>query len=171
MRVQVGLIVHRLPFIPLPFPPPPDYWLTISCSHDVALPPFFHYRCILFPSRYQTWPKLMRKLHGEMLVPCILTAPSFFVLLSSCAANNDTAPLIHPKTTYRYVYRCTVCVLCSFLLTFTGLCIPTSLPDNLSSLTALLRALDDLDAMFESIEDAYKVSLKHDKIVLWDERR
>lgn len=43
--------------------------------------------------------------------------------------------------------------------------------DNLSSLTALLRALDDLDALFESIEDAYKASLMHDKIVLWDERR
>jgi DNA-directed RNA polymerase I and III subunit RPAC2 len=50
-------------------------------------------------------------------------------------------------------------------------CIPTSLLDNLSSLTALLRALDDLDALFESIEDAYKASLMHDKIVLWDERR
>ena len=56
-------------------------------------------------------------------------------------------------------------------LHFTGLCIPTSLLDNLSSLTALLRALDDLDALFESIEDAYKASLMHDKIVLWDERR
>jgi hypothetical protein len=55
--------------------------------------------------------------------------------------------------------------------TFTGSCILTSFLDNLSSLSALLRALDDLDALFESIEDAYKASLMHDKIVLWDERR
>jgi hypothetical protein len=43
--------------------------------------------------------------------------------------------------------------------------------DNLSSLTALLRALDDLDTLFESIEDAYKASLEHDNIVVWDEKR
>ncbi|KAI0002577.1 RBP11-like subunits of RNA polymerase [Russula compacta] len=43
--------------------------------------------------------------------------------------------------------------------------------DNLSSLTALLCALDDLDALFESIEDAYKASLEHDTIALWDEKR
>jgi DNA-directed RNA polymerase I and III subunit RPAC2 len=43
--------------------------------------------------------------------------------------------------------------------------------DNLSSLTALLRALDDLDTLFESIEDAYKASLAHDNIAVWDERR
>jgi len=43
--------------------------------------------------------------------------------------------------------------------------------DNLSSLTALLGALDDLDALFESIEDAYKASLEHDDISIWDEKR
>jgi hypothetical protein len=48
--------------------------------------------------------------------------------------------------------------------------IPTFL-DNLSSLTALVRALDDLDSLFESIEDAYKASLEHDNIAVWDEGR
>ncbi|KAF8483485.1 RBP11-like subunits of RNA polymerase [Russula ochroleuca] len=43
--------------------------------------------------------------------------------------------------------------------------------DNLSSLTALVRALDDLDSLFESIEDAYKASLEHDNIAVWDEGR
>jgi hypothetical protein len=47
----------------------------------------------------------------------------------------------------------------------------TSLPDNLSSLTALLSALDDLDALFGSIEDAYKASLGRDDIEVWDEKR
>jgi DNA-directed RNA polymerases I and III subunit RPAC2 len=46
-----------------------------------------------------------------------------------------------------------------------------SLPDHLSSLTALLSALDDLDALFEGIEDAYKASLEHDDIAIWDEKR
>jgi len=56
-------------------------------------------------------------------------------------------------------------------------CVPSFLPlpvivstlllDNLSSLTALLRALDDLDSLFESIEDAYKASLEHDNIAVW----
>ncbi|KAH9006398.1 RBP11-like subunits of RNA polymerase [Lactarius hatsudake] len=43
--------------------------------------------------------------------------------------------------------------------------------DNLSSLTALLGALDDLDALFESIEDAYNASLQHDDFEIWDEKR
>ncbi|KAI0295740.1 hypothetical protein BC826DRAFT_1091312 [Russula brevipes] len=42
---------------------------------------------------------------------------------------------------------------------------------NLSSLTALLCALDDLDALFGSIEDAYKASLGHDAFTVWDETR
>jgi hypothetical protein len=50
-------------------------------------------------------------------------------------------------------------------------CALTSLPDNLSSLTALLSALDDLDALFGSIEDAYKASLGRDDIEVWDEKR
>jgi DNA-directed RNA polymerase I and III subunit RPAC2 len=57
------------------------------------------------------------------------------------------------------------------LPTFVGSCISISLLDNLSSLTALLRALDDLDSLFESIEDAYKASLEHDNIAVWEERR
>ena len=57
------------------------------------------------------------------------------------------------------------------LLTFAGSRVFTPLLDNLSSLSALLRALDDLDALFEGIEDAYKASLEHDDIVVWDERR
>ncbi|KAI0266546.1 RBP11-like subunits of RNA polymerase [Gloeopeniophorella convolvens] len=43
--------------------------------------------------------------------------------------------------------------------------------DKLSSLTALLGALDDLDTLYESIEDAYKASLEHDEIEMWDEKR
>ncbi|KAH9177586.1 hypothetical protein EDB89DRAFT_1933443 [Lactarius sanguifluus] len=43
--------------------------------------------------------------------------------------------------------------------------------DSLSSLTALLGALDDLDALFESIEDAYNASLQHDDFEIWDEKR
>ncbi|KAI9441428.1 RBP11-like subunits of RNA polymerase [Lactarius indigo] len=43
--------------------------------------------------------------------------------------------------------------------------------DNLSSLAALLGALDDLDALFESIEDAYNASLQHDDFEIWDEKR
>jgi DNA-directed RNA polymerase I and III subunit RPAC2 len=58
-----------------------------------------------------------------------------------------------------------------FLLSLSGSRISTLLVDNLSSLTALLRALDDLDTLFESIEDAYKASLEHDNIVVWDEKR
>jgi DNA-directed RNA polymerases I and III subunit RPAC2 len=46
-----------------------------------------------------------------------------------------------------------------------------SLTDHLSSLTALLSALDDLDALFENIEDAYKASLEHDNIEVRDEKR
>lgn len=34
--------------------------------------------------------------------------------------------------------------------------------DNLSSLTALQTALDDLDTLYESIEDAYRASLEQD---------
>lgn len=58
-----------------------------------------------------------------------------------------------------------------FFLSLSGSRISTLLLDNLSSLTALLRALDDLDTLFESIEDAYKASLEHDNIVVWDEKR
>lgn len=57
------------------------------------------------------------------------------------------------------------------LLSLAGSRISMLLLDNLSSLTALLRALDDLDTLFESIEDAYKASLAHDNIAVWDERR
>ena len=58
-----------------------------------------------------------------------------------------------------------------FLLSLAGSRISMLVLDNLSSLTALLRALDDLDTLFESIEDAYKASLAHDNIAVWDERR
>jgi DNA-directed RNA polymerase I and III subunit RPAC2 len=58
----------------------------------------------------------------------------------------------------------------SFILVAARRCF-TSLLDNLSSLTALLCALDDLDALFESIEAAYKASLEHDDIAVWDEKR
>lgn len=42
--------------------------------------------------------------------------------------------------------------------------------DNLSSLTALLTALADLDKLFETVDDAYKTSLRRDPIELWDEK-
>jgi hypothetical protein len=38
-------------------------------------------------------------------------------------------------------------------------------------LTALLSALDDLDTLFESIDAAYRESLEHDDITVWDEKR
>ncbi|KAH9946881.1 RBP11-like subunits of RNA polymerase [Amylocystis lapponica] len=41
--------------------------------------------------------------------------------------------------------------------------------DNLSSLTALLTALADLDKLFETIDDTYKESLQRDPIERWDE--
>ncbi|KAJ3551834.1 hypothetical protein NM688_g4480 [Phlebia brevispora] len=43
--------------------------------------------------------------------------------------------------------------------------------DNLSSLTALLQALDDLEALCDTVEDAYQESLAHDKYERWDEKR
>jgi len=42
--------------------------------------------------------------------------------------------------------------------------------DNLSSLTALINALSDLDQLFESIEVAYFASLEHDKYEQWQEK-
>ncbi|OBZ67489.1 DNA-directed RNA polymerases I and III subunit RPAC2 [Grifola frondosa] len=42
--------------------------------------------------------------------------------------------------------------------------------DNLSSLTALLTALNDLDNLCETIEDAYKTSLRLDRYERWDEK-
>ena len=44
------------------------------------------------------------------------------------------------------------------------------LADNLSSLTALLQALDDLDDLCTTVEDAYKESLAHDTYEKWDEK-
>ncbi|KZT02984.1 RBP11-like subunits of RNA polymerase [Laetiporus sulphureus 93-53] len=41
--------------------------------------------------------------------------------------------------------------------------------DNLSSLTALLTALSNLDDLCVAIEDAYKTSLRSDNIEYWDE--
>jgi hypothetical protein len=45
----------------------------------------------------------------------------------------------------------------------------TLLADNLSSLEALLSALDNLDNLFETIEDNFKASLKHDDYERWNE--
>lgn len=42
--------------------------------------------------------------------------------------------------------------------------------DNLSALQALITALNDLDTLCETIEDAYDASLKNDKIERWDEK-
>ncbi|KAF5379170.1 hypothetical protein D9615_005970 [Tricholomella constricta] len=42
--------------------------------------------------------------------------------------------------------------------------------DNLSSLTALMDALSALDDLCESVDDAYKTSLKHDAYERWEER-
>jgi hypothetical protein len=83
--------------------------------------------------------------------------------------NENAALLIHPKITSRSEYRCMVRPLLPFSFFWGGTL--TSLPDNLSSLTALLSALDDLDALFGSIEDAYKTSLGRDDIEVWDEKR
>jgi DNA-directed RNA polymerase I and III subunit RPAC2 len=45
-----------------------------------------------------------------------------------------------------------------------------SVVDDLSSLTALINALSDLDQLFGSIEVAYFASLEHDKYEQWQER-
>ena len=50
-----------------------------------------------------------------------------------------------------------------------GPCIE-SFTDNLSALQALITALNDLDALCETIEDAYDASLKNDNIERWDEK-
>ncbi|KAI0935121.1 hypothetical protein AcV7_004015 [Taiwanofungus camphoratus] len=42
--------------------------------------------------------------------------------------------------------------------------------DHLSSLTALLTALSDLDNLCVTIEDAYKTSLERDSYERWDEK-
>jgi len=42
--------------------------------------------------------------------------------------------------------------------------------DNLSALQALITALNDLDTLCETIEDAYDASLKSDTIERWDEK-
>ncbi|KAF9788104.1 RBP11-like subunits of RNA polymerase [Thelephora terrestris] len=42
--------------------------------------------------------------------------------------------------------------------------------DNLSALQALITALNDLDSLCETIEDAYDTSLKNDQIERWDEK-
>lgn len=42
--------------------------------------------------------------------------------------------------------------------------------DNLSALQALITALNDLDTLCETIEDAYNASLENDKIERWDEK-
>ena len=42
--------------------------------------------------------------------------------------------------------------------------------DNLSSLTALINALSDLDQLFESIEGAYLSSLQYDTYERWQEQ-
>jgi len=42
--------------------------------------------------------------------------------------------------------------------------------DNLSALQALITALNDLDTLCETIEDAYDASLKNDDVERWDEK-
>ncbi|TFK46783.1 RBP11-like subunits of RNA polymerase [Heliocybe sulcata] len=42
--------------------------------------------------------------------------------------------------------------------------------DNLSSLDALIEALDNLDDLCSTIDDAYTVSLRRDKYEVWDEK-
>jgi hypothetical protein len=42
--------------------------------------------------------------------------------------------------------------------------------DNLSALQALISALNDLDTLCETIEDAYDTSLENDNIERWDEK-
>jgi DNA-directed RNA polymerase I and III subunit RPAC2 len=45
-----------------------------------------------------------------------------------------------------------------------------SVLDDLSSLTALINALSDLDQLFGSIDVAYFASLEHDKYEQWQEK-
>ncbi|KAJ2933915.1 hypothetical protein H1R20_g3152, partial [Candolleomyces eurysporus] len=43
--------------------------------------------------------------------------------------------------------------------------------DNLSSLDALIKALDDLDNLCNTVEDAYLESLREENFERWDEKR
>lgn len=45
-----------------------------------------------------------------------------------------------------------------------------SMQDHFSSLEALLSALDNLDALFETIDKKYAQSLQEDNIQRWDEK-
>ena len=60
-------------------------------------------------------------------------------------------------------------VRCAFLIPWHG-SRTERFGDNLSALQALIVALNDLDTVCETIEDAYDSSLKNDKIERWDEK-
>jgi hypothetical protein len=68
----------------------------------------------------------------------------------------------HPDSDVRYAFRV-------FPFSSHG---PFTEPfaDNLSALQALITALNDLDSLCETIEDAYDTSLKNDQIERWDEK-
>jgi hypothetical protein len=43
-------------------------------------------------------------------------------------------------------------------------------PDNMSSLDALLSALENLDNLFETVEDAFQASMQQDDFERWQEK-
>lgn len=71
-------------------------------------------------------------------------------------------PYKHPDSDVRYAFLI-------FPIPKLGPCIQC-FTDNLSALQALITALNDLDTLCETIEDAYDASLKKDKIERWEEK-
>jgi hypothetical protein len=80
-----------------------------------------------------------------------------------------SAPHTLQKTTYKFGSRCMVRRLLFFTLhsPFTS---NEQLTDKLSSLTALLTALTDLDSLCETVENVYDISLRKDKYEKWEEK-
>ena len=68
----------------------------------------------------------------------------------------------HPDSDVWYAFR-------TSLAPWHGPC-AEPVTDNLSALQALITALNDLDTMCETIEDAYDASLKNDDIARCDEK-
>ena len=74
---------------------------------------------------------------------------------------------IRRRITSTCVSRCTVSAAPVTLFAFAiSLCVP----DGLSSLTALLEALKNLDDLYVTIDEAYTHSMQNDQYERWDEK-
>lgn len=107
----------------------------------------------------------------------VCTASCFYfrcVLLSSKSviSDRDVACRIHPRTSYNYESRCSVSSLLSVVVNYSAH--PSYywplLADGLSSLQALLEALDNLDAVCDSVEKKYHASLQEGRFEKWEEK-